>query len=261
MILENVKDVKFLDGFANIQNWVNGWDISTNKKDITKKFESEDVHLDLLLDPMITLNQVIEVLRRLDLKAGVTLKAIGSLSRARKTNEDAQQKALEMVNVIKTKECELAINTERKSLVGNMAAKENTIFISYSWNNKVIVKRLYDLLTEKEKRLICWIDENKMHGGSQLFAEIDKGISNCNLFIACCSNSYGSSENCQRELELASCRKKLIIPVLVAVCDPWPPKGAMGPLLAGKLYVDLSTQEKFEKTIDTLVTAINQSLF
>jgi len=59
---------------------------------------------------------------------------------------------------------------------------------------------------------------------------------------------------------LSTDRKKLIIPVLVATCDPWPPKGQMGPLLAGKIFLDLSTDEKFEKTVEQLTVAISQSL-
>jgi len=110
-----------------------------------------------------------------------------------------------------------------------------------------------------EKGFGCWIDES-MHGGSQLFAEIDNGISDCNVFISCCSNQYGASVNCKREVSLASDRNKLIIPILVGTCDPWPPKGEMGPLLAGKIYIDLSTEENFTKSIDQLVATLNQSL-
>jgi len=105
-----------------------------------------------------------------------------------------------------------------------------------------------------------WIDDNTMRGGSQLFGEIDNGISESQIFIACCSNAYGESVNCKREVNLACDRKKLIIPVIAATCDPWPPKGEMGPLLAGKIYIDLSTEEKFEKNIEQLIAAINHSL-
>jgi len=34
----------------------------------------------------------------------------------------------------------------------------------------------------------------------------------------------------------------------------------MGPLLAGKIYIDLSTEEKFTKNIDQFVATLNQSL-
>jgi len=132
------------------------------------------------------------------------------------------------------------------------------LFISYCWANKPAVRRLHDILTERG--ISCWIDDGQMQGGSQLFTEIDNGISECKVFLACCSNNYGQSVNCQRELLLAMDRKKLVIPVLIAMCDPWPPKGPMAPLLTGKLYVDLSSNEKFEKIIEQLITAINQSL-
>jgi len=114
--------------------------------------------------------------------------------------------------------------------------------------------------TLTEKGFNCWIDERQMQGGSQLFGEIDKGISECKVFLACCSNNYGASLNCQREVLLACDRQKLVIPVLVGICNPWPPVGQMGPLLAGKIYVDISNDEKFEKTIDHLVAALAQSL-
>jgi len=99
-----------------------------------------------------------------------------------------------------------------------------------------------------------------MQAGAQLFGEIENGISDCEVFIACCSNNYSSSINCQRELLLASDRKKLIIPILVGPTEPWPPNGEMGPLLTGKIYINLFMDEKFGKSIDQLITAIIQSL-
>jgi len=132
------------------------------------------------------------------------------------------------------------------------------VFVSYCWENKNSVRGLCDNLLKN--RINSWIDDGQMVGGSQLFGEIDNGISNCQVFIACCSNSYGASINCQRELLLATDRKKIIIPIIIATCDPWPPKGQMGPLLAGKLYVDLSNDKKFDQNIEQLISAISQSL-
>jgi len=140
----------------------------------------------------------------------------------------------------------------------NKITNSKPIFISYCWANKQHVKRVYDILTTKGFR--CWIDEGVVQGGSQLFGEIDNGISDCKIFISCCSNNYGHSLNCKREVSLASDRMKLIIPILVGICDPWPPKGEMGPLLAGKIYIDLSTEEHFNKNIDQLIVALTQSL-
>jgi len=53
-------------------------------------------------------------------------------------------------------------------------------------------------------------------------------------------------------------RRKVILPVWVAPVDPWPPYGDMGPLLAGKLYVDLSTEENKLKNQDQLRNAVIQ---
>jgi len=84
--------------------------------------------------------------------------------------------------------------------------KKKSVFISYSWNNKSSVNKLYNVLSEKGFNY--WIDERSMQAGAQLFGEIESGISDCEVFIACCSNNYSSSLNCQRELLLASDRKK-----------------------------------------------------
>jgi len=78
--------------------------------------------------------------------------------------------------------------------------------------------------------------------------------------MACISNQYASSENCRREINLANERKKLIVPVWIAPIDPWPPRGEMGPLLAGKLYIDLSTEEKLKSVNEQLVSALKQSI-
>jgi len=115
MILKNVDDTTFLSEFENLQNWINGLDIiSTDKQDTLKKLGSANVSLDSLLDPRITLDQTLATLQRLDIIAGTTLKMIASLFEARKNNENARQLALEIVNAIKTKERELAINIEKK---------------------------------------------------------------------------------------------------------------------------------------------------
>jgi len=184
---------------------------------------------------------------------------MSAITSAYKMNERNLKKISEITHAVKERELEIVVDVNDNSTTSKSVSKSTKdVFISYSWANKQIVQKLSNIL--KERGFNCWIDDNNIQGGSQLFGEIEHGISDCQVFVCCCSNSYGSSVNCQRELLLATERKKLIIPSLISPCEPWPPKGQMGPLLAGKIYVDLSTEEKFEKTVDQLVTAIRQSL-
>ncbi len=104
-------------------------------------------------------------------------------------------------------------------------------FISYCWAQKEKVKILKTIL--EANNISCWMDEQQMEGGSMLFEEIDKGISECEVVIACLSPEYTKSVNCNREALLAADRKKATIPVLVKDLDDWPPRGNLGPILAG----------------------------
>jgi len=248
----------FILRYGNISVWIKFLNLGKDEKTVLNLLNDNLVTMDQLLDPTVSLDHVLAVFNKINyIKSGIVLKMMGSLTKVRNENESAKHQALELVKEIKANERELAIvNTLPE--IQNPNAEKKQIFISYSWSNKQTVNKLHTFL--KQKLFNCWIDDHQLQGGSELFTKIDDGISDCKVFIACCSNTYGASTNCQREFLLANDRKKLIIPVLVAPCDPWPPKGQMGPLLAGKLYVDLSTDEKFEKTVEQLITAIVQSL-
>ena len=128
------------------------------------------------------------------------------------------------------------------------------------WAQKEKVKALKALLEDHGIR--CWIDEQQLEGGSMLFEEIDDGISASSVIISCLSPEYTKSVNCQREFLLASDRKKTTIPVILEDLESWPPRGSMGPLLAGKLYikVDEDAIKKREKSseIRQLVQSVIQ---
>jgi hypothetical protein len=132
------------------------------------------------------------------------------------------------------------------------------VFLSYSWANQDSVKRIKKCL-EKEG-ISCWMDVEAMHGGQSLFAEIDRGVSQCSVFVSCLSPSYETSTNCQREIQLAIDRQKVIIPIWVLSLSQWPPSGSMGPLLAGKLYIDMSNEEKYDENFPHLIHSIRSSL-
>mmetsp|Transcript_46768 Transcript_46768/g.101575 ORF Transcript_46768/g.101575 Transcript_46768/m.101575 type:complete len:99 (+) Transcript_46768:644-940(+) len=98
-----------------------------------------------------------------------------------------------------------------------------------------------------------------MRGGDALFEAIEEGISSSVVILALLSPEYVRSENCRREFQLATERRKLIVPVLVSDLEVWPPRGALGPLLTGKLYVTLVGRE-YGNNISGLLEAIEQSI-
>jgi len=204
----------------------------------------------------LTLDQIQRELHRLDIKPVPTLMIMESVANVRAEIEIARRQGIEIAHSLKLTEIEILSNDKNETAESssNKVILNKSVFISYCSANKQQVRKIYDLLTEKG--FGCWIDY-AMQGRSQLF---DNEILDSQVFIACCSNNYGSNVNCKREVNLASDRKKLIIPILVATCDPWPPKGEMGPLLAGKIYIDLSNEENFTKNIEQLTSALTQSL-
>ncbi len=141
---------------------------------------------------------------------------------------------------------------------------ENPVcFISYCWANKPKAQALKQFLEEHNVK--CWMDEQQIEGGSMLFEEIDDGISQCEVVVSCLSPDYTKSVNCNREFLLASDRKKATIPVVLEELESWPPRGSLGPLLAGKLYIkmdDKTFQEERQKSTEfrQLVQSVMQLL-
>jgi len=222
IILKNVGDSEFYPLFENIETWVKSLDLGTELSDTVKKLNKNNMKLHLLLNPDITLDQILIILRGLNIEGASCLSILGALAKVRNENEIVKKQALEIAYAMKIQEREIAaVNNKNKGKDPENSTKSSvskkSIFISYCWSNKENVHKVYNTLTEKG--FGCWLDES-MRGGSQLFAEIENGISDCQIFISCCSNQYGASVNCKREVNLASDRNKLIIPVLVGTCDP-----------------------------------------
>ena len=55
-----------------------------------------------------------------------------------------------------------------------------------------------------------------MKGGDEIKEKMQKGVSECKIFVCCLSQSYLKSENCKFELEYALKLKKVIIPLKVS---------------------------------------------
>ena len=141
------------------------------------------------------------------------------------------------------------------------------VFMSYCWAQKDVVRPLAALL--QKAGIKVWLDVQQMKSGESLFEEIDKGLRNTALMLSCISQEYSRSVNCRREVVLATELKKPILPLIVdqSQFKHWPPTGPMGPLLSGKLYVDLKqpqcltqVSEGMQNQATTLGTRLQQAL-
>jgi len=128
------------------------------------------------------------------------------------------------------------------------------IFLSYSWAQRDICKLIHSKLTEKGYKI--WLDVEQINGGDQLYDKIIGGISDCKIFICCCSIDYISSENCATEISLAGSWKKYIIPLLIEELPSWPPKTGIARYLVDKLYIDFTNRNHFDDKLKEFIQAI-----
>jgi hypothetical protein len=75
------------------------------------------------------------------------------------------------------------------------------VFISYNWDHKVQVRKLYNMLTQTYG-LKCWLDDVELKPNS-LMDELAKGITNSKVFLCCITKQYCKSSNCIGEINHA----------------------------------------------------------
>jgi len=91
------------------------------------------------------------------------------------------------------------------------------VFLSYNWDHKAHVQRLYDYLTIQLK-LKVWIDDKEL-GITSLSGQLADAITNSRVFICCITAKYSESENCKNEYGLASLKRKPIIILMLERFD------------------------------------------
>ncbi len=92
------------------------------------------------------------------------------------------------------------------------------VFISYNWEIKAQVRKLYQVLTSLNYRV--WLDERGSNAGSSpLTAELATAIKNSKVIISCLTTDYCKSFNCNLELEYASAKKKQMITLMIEEID------------------------------------------
>lgn len=100
------------------------------------------------------------------------------------------------------------------------------------------MKELYKRLTSLG--FSCWLDIEQMGGGDSLFDKIDRGVRGCKVVVSCVTTKYSKSDNCKREVSLATAVSAPIIPLKIEDV-PYPPSGPMGPALTNIQPLDFTS--------------------
>lgn len=91
-----------------------------------------------------------------------------------------------------------------------MSSDENfDVFISYNWQVKDSVKRLYNKLKNEYKYKV-WIDDAQLDS-RPLFDQLAQAISKSKVIVCCITKKYTESVNCIREITFASETKKPLV--------------------------------------------------
>ena len=123
------------------------------------------------------------------------------------------------------------------------------IMISYSHNDKVLCKRLYEQLVGHGFRV--WIDFDQMHGN--VMDAMAQAIERSRTMVICMSEQYRRSNYCRAEAHYAFKRQLKIVPVLLQ--EHYKPDGWLVFLLGQLLYVDFTKQE-FEHAMVCLLNEL-----
>ena len=130
------------------------------------------------------------------------------------------------------------------------------IFISYSSNDAVKVRRLVEALKDRGGRL--WFDEDQILPGDDLVKKMSDGISQCRYYVICLSPSFEKKPPTswvKKEFKMAMLKenqegKQCIIPVRIK-------KGGSIPIEIGeKAYADLTTVKRWDKNLPKLFKAL-----
>ncbi|BFZ13606.1 hypothetical protein BsWGS_16645 [Bradybaena similaris] len=126
-------------------------------------------------------------------------------------------------------------------------SSKNHIFISYSWTEKELVKKLSASLAAEGYKL--WVDWEQM-GGSSLQATAE-AIENAAVVLICMSEKYKQCPNCRTEAEYTFHLRKDYIPLMVQ--PRYRPDGWLGAILGAKLFFDFSGKYPYEKPLQGLL--------
>lgn len=93
------------------------------------------------------------------------------------------------------------------------------VFFTYNWGNGRLTQNFIVPFVRKielETNILCWFD---IHGGltagQDHIKEMSAGVAKCSIVVLCLTDSYVTSQNCQREFIQSVKLGKYIIPILL----------------------------------------------
>jgi len=107
------------------------------------------------------------------------------------------------------------------------------VFLSYNWDHKLYVKRLYDYLAELNLKV--WIDYKEL-GINSLAAQLADGINKSRVFMCCITGKYSESENCKDEFALAKRKRK---PMIIIMLEPFEEN------ISPEIEIQINTKRRF----------------
>ncbi|CAF4612636.1 unnamed protein product, partial [Rotaria sp. Silwood1] len=132
-------------------------------------------------------------------------------------------------------------NLELNREIGStIVIKDEEIFdimISYSHEEKVLCKQIYDELINCGYRI--WIDFNQMHGN--VMDAMAQAIERSHTIIICMSEQYRKSNYCRAEAQYAFRQQRKIVPVILQ--KHYKPDGWLSFLIGSLLYIDFNKYE------------------
>eukprot|EP00794_Sanderia_malayensis_P019583 gene19583-21513_t len=149
-------------------------------------------------------------------------------------------------NVGGVKEC-----TENGSMKNSMPNQQGHIMLSYNWDNQPQVICIKEKLEKSGYKL--WIDFEQIRG--DLHKCMAEGVEGSAVVVIFMTEKYSNSPSCKKELEYAEKKGKKIVPVKLD--KNFEPDGALGILVAGKIFVDFSDESQFNSSIQSLKKEID----
>ncbi|ESO86936.1 hypothetical protein LOTGIDRAFT_235135 [Lottia gigantea] len=127
------------------------------------------------------------------------------------------------------------------------------LFISYCWNEKETVRRIWQRLREAGYKV--WIDIERMSG--DILEAMASAVESSSVVIMCISEGYKQSQCCRTEAGYTYKRKKGFIPLLMQA--PYNADGWLGALLSTTLYFDFSSDSEvaFDDSFRNLLRELN----